>query len=203
MDRGIRMSRGLLLAGVLAALTCGAGCRCFPGFACYADFIDDVGDDEWAFDQWYNPRLDISRAGRPDWCSPLNRKLGGCRCCGKPYWSWADCCWLYPGRNPYYYPGQVVPPPGMVMYTPPAPAASQASPSPPPAPVPQTVVPPAPMPQPPADPFEAAPPPNAVPRANTAPPLPAPPFPDQSTFQSPLLPNPPVIASPVFEPPLQ
>lgn len=179
------MSRGLLLFGVLTALTCASGCRCFPGFACYANFMDDVADDDWCFDQWYTPRLDISRAGKPDWCGPINRTLSPCRCCGKGTWGWADPCWRYPGRTPYYYPGQVVPPPGMLMMNP----------AEPPAAVPVTpqlpVMDPLPIVAPPK-PFED---PAAPAPAN--PPLQAPPLPDPQAFL------PPDSSAPVFEPPLQ
>jgi homeobox protein ESX1 len=177
-----------LILGVLALLSGLAGCRCAPGFNSYADFIDDLGDDEWAFDQWYNPRLDISRAGKPDWCSPLNRQLAPCRCCNQRTWNGADPCWLYPRRHPYWYPGQAVPPPGMT--TSPTPVAEPALPPIPPAtPVYET---------PPAPPSTPALPPNPFedPAPNPAPPLPAAPFPDPQAFQ------PPVEILPVFEAPL-
>jgi hypothetical protein len=178
------MPRCLLILGVLAMLSCSAGCRCFPGFNSYADVMDDIGDDEWMFDQWYNPRRDISRAGHPDWCGPVNRQLGGCRCCNQRTWNWADCCWRYPARHPYWYPGQEVLPPGMTME--PIPAAA-------PAPMPA-----APAPQP-APAYEEPPlPPNPfeTPPQNPAPALPAPPFPDPQAFRA------PVEILPVFESPL-
>lgn len=101
-----RMGTGLGLAIVLLATT--SGCRCFPGFNCYANVIDGVGDFDILWDQWYNPRLDISRAGRPDWCGPINAKLAPCRCEGTPCWDRADECWLYPARHPYWYPDRTM-----------------------------------------------------------------------------------------------
>jgi hypothetical protein len=93
----------LLLCGLTASL---AGCRCAPGFNCYADFIDDLHDEQVMWDQWYLPRLDISRAGKPDWCGPVNSRLAPCRCCDTGCWDRADECWRYPSGYPYLYPSR-------------------------------------------------------------------------------------------------
>ena len=65
-----RWGVGLCLAGALAS---SVGCRCLPGLNCYGNVIDDVADAEWwhPLDNVYCPRLDVSRAGRPDWCGPI------------------------------------------------------------------------------------------------------------------------------------
>jgi hypothetical protein len=212
------MSRGWLVLSVLAALTCVSGCRCFPGFPHYADLMDDVGDDEWAFDQWYKPRLDISRAGKPDWCGPVNRRLAPCRCCNQPEWGWADDCWRYPGQHPNAYPSQLIPPAGEVMVSAPAKMAPAEIPPPPGIPItpvvePQTpaITPPPPVP----NPFEDPPPP-----AKPAPALQAPPLPDPAAARATpiivtpqivvmpqifpqIVPGPASIADPLFEAPLQ
>ncbi|MBI1347443.1 hypothetical protein GC163_14285 [bacterium] len=84
------------------------GCRCWPGFNRYADFIDDLNDEQVLWDQWYIPRLDISRAGRPDWCGPINRRLAPCRCNCTGQFDRADECWRYPSGYPYWYPDQAL-----------------------------------------------------------------------------------------------
>jgi hypothetical protein len=166
--------RRLLVLGMLALMSVSAGCRCFPGFDRYADFIDDIGDDECTNEGFYNPRWDISRAGRPDWCGPVNRWFGAC-VCNQGCWDKANPCWRYPPAYSYWYPGQSVLPPGM---TPPAsPAAPQAMPY-----QPQV---PAASPQ-----YEVLPPP---PEPNPFEEFPAPPPPLSQVPAEPL---------PVFEPPL-
>lgn len=119
------MRRQIWICGLLMLASSAAGCRCFPGFNSYADFIDDVHDYPVLFDQWYNPRLDISRAGRPDWCGPVNRRLAPCRCDGEGCWDRADECWRYPAGHPYWYPAQALHSPGAPMpvnQVPPVPA---------------------------------------------------------------------------------
>lgn len=106
-----RVSAIVSLILLSASLT---GCRCWPGFACYADFIDDLHEEQLMWDQWYHPRLDISRAGRPDWCGPINRQLAPCRCDCRGQFDRADECWRYPSGHPYWYPDRALnaaPPP--------------------------------------------------------------------------------------------
>lgn len=99
----------------LLAMACWAaglsGCRCCCLFEPYNNLIDHIKDYPVLFDQWYCPRLDISRAGKPDWCGPINRHLGPCRCCDQPEWTRYDDCWLYPPVNPYEFPNHSFPGP--------------------------------------------------------------------------------------------
>lgn len=166
------MPRSLLVLGVLALLSTSAGCRCFPGFNAYGDWIDDIGDDECTLEGFYDPRWDISRAGRPDWCGPINRWLGDCRCCNQGQWDRANECWRYPPRYPYWYPGQSVLPPGMTF--------PQEAVSPSPATTPDPVVP------------ESAPPAESAP-------LPPSPFGDGQPPALPAAP-PPAVESPASVP---
>lgn len=92
----------LLMLGLLLP---SAGCRCFPGFNAYNQAIDCVADHQPHLDNWYNPRLDISRAGRPDWCVGCNRALGACRCEGKPPYCRFSDDYLYPPRYQTTFPG--------------------------------------------------------------------------------------------------
>lgn len=150
VEGGINMRRWmefLVLSALVAAAT---GCRCAPGFNCYADFMDDVGDTEVLFDSWYFPRLDISRAGRPDWCGPINRRLAPCRCNTGTYKQYDDC-WRYPPGYPTWYPGQSVLPPEASVVTPVPGSASPA--------IPGMV--PVPGAQPPGTPSTPPPPPEA------------------------------------------
>ncbi len=96
--------RKLWLA-VWLAITSGllGGCRCCPLMTPYANAIDDVSDSHLYFDNWYHPRWDISRAGKPDWCGENGRRPWYCCCEGA--WSRHDDCNLYPPSYPYSYPG--------------------------------------------------------------------------------------------------
>lgn len=120
-----RWGVGLCLAGALAG---SAGCRCLPGLNAYGNVIDDVSDADWwhPLDNVYCPRLDISRAGRPDWCGPVNSRLCPCRCVNGT-WDRYDECNLYPPAYPYQYPaeffGTVVNPSTGTPYPQPAPPA--------------------------------------------------------------------------------
>lgn len=120
-----RWGVGLCLAGALAS---SVGCRCLPGLNCYGNVIDDVADAEWwhPLDNVYCPRLDVSRAGRPDWCGPINRTLSHCRCVNGT-WDRYDECHLYPPAYPYQYPaeffGTVVTPANASQSLQPAPPA--------------------------------------------------------------------------------
>lgn len=101
-EAGMARHVGLALAGLCVLGI--SGCRVFPGFECYGDALDSLTDVDVVFDREYVPRLDISRAGKPDWCGPINQKLAPCRCL---YGTWKryDDCWLYPPSYPYWYPG--------------------------------------------------------------------------------------------------
>jgi hypothetical protein len=98
------MSRCVCVAAVLMMLSALGGCRCCGCLEHYADVIDDFGDTDVLWDQWYHPRLDVSRAGKPDWCGPVNQQLCPCRC-SMGTWKRHDDCWLYPPSHPYWYPG--------------------------------------------------------------------------------------------------
>ena len=96
------------VVGVAFALI--SGCQCCPLFDCYANVIDDVSDTHVYFDRVYNPRFDITRMGKPDWCSPLNNHL--CRrCCNNGCYDRYDECNLYPPQYPYQFPSNVMPAP--------------------------------------------------------------------------------------------
>ena len=103
------MIRGRLLLG-LALMTWGlTGCRCCFLVDAGGDVVDLLQDYPVIYDTCYSPRLDVSRAGKPDWCGPINRRLGCCRCAGVPEWTRHDDCWLYPPGYPSEFPGQSFP----------------------------------------------------------------------------------------------
>jgi hypothetical protein len=95
----------LILASGMAA-----GCRASPLLNPYANAVDDINDTHVYFDNWYNPKWDISRAGKPDWCSPMNQRLGGNVCYLGCYDRYDDCN-LYPPANPYSFPSNTMPAP--------------------------------------------------------------------------------------------
>lgn len=99
---GNRMIRRLAITGLLLASSL-TGCRCCSLLNPYANAIDDVNDTHVYFDHWYNPRLDVSRAGRPDWCGPINSRIGRNICYLGCYDRFDDCN-LYPPSNPYTFP---------------------------------------------------------------------------------------------------
>ena len=131
------MRRTWLTWGLLVLALGNAGCRCFPGFNCYADAIDDISDRQIFWEDLYVPRLDISRAGKPDWCGPINRRLAPCRCDCEPQWDRANECWRYPSGYPYSYPDQslsttipqTVAPAATAPAVPPAPETAPAAPA--------------------------------------------------------------------------
>jgi hypothetical protein len=99
------MSRyGLIAVCVLAGML---GCRCCPCLDHYGDVMDCVTDVDIAFDAWYCPRCDKSRAGKPDWCGSLHQWMCPCRC-QQGCWDRYDECWLYPPSYPYHYPAQAL-----------------------------------------------------------------------------------------------
>ncbi len=109
------MLRTATLIGLSCWLSLLAGCRCFPAVEKYHDTIDCVSDFDILWDRWYNPPWDVSRAGRPDWCSSsFNRWVCPCRC---QQGVWHGYCGLqhYPPNHPYSYPSQVIPLQGTVL----------------------------------------------------------------------------------------
>jgi len=105
----VRMSlRWVSIATVVIAMT--SGCQCCPVFDRYANVIDDVNDTHVYFDRWYNPKFDITRMGKPDWCSPFNNYFCK-RCCNNGCYDRYDDCNLYPPLHPYELPSYVMPPP--------------------------------------------------------------------------------------------
>jgi hypothetical protein len=87
-----------------------SGCQCCPLFNCYANFVDDVNDTHLYFDRLYNPRYDVTRMGKPDWCGPLNSHFCPCSCENGCYDRY-DECYLYPPSYPYELPSNVMPAP--------------------------------------------------------------------------------------------
>jgi hypothetical protein len=82
-----------------------SGCRCTRALDRYGDAIDEMNDCQVLWDSYYCPRCDVSRAGKPDWCGPLNRRVCPCRCQNGCY-TRHDACWQYPPSHPYVYPSQ-------------------------------------------------------------------------------------------------
>jgi hypothetical protein len=119
----------VLMSGLLA------GCRCCPLTTSYANVIDDVSDTHVYFDNWYCPRWDISRAGKPDWVGTDGRRLRH-NCCSEGEWDRYDDCNLYPPSYPYEFSGHAMPDP-FVRHVPSSPAQPPTPPTrTPPLPVP-------------------------------------------------------------------
>jgi len=91
-------------------LTLASGCNCCPLMDPYFNAVDDVNDHHVYFDRCYNPRFDITRAKKPDWCSPFNRMFCKRGCTNGCYDRYDDCN-LYPPVYPYQLPSNVMPPP--------------------------------------------------------------------------------------------
>jgi len=70
---------GLFILAVLP------GCQCYRGTAIYSAIIDAYADTKLRLDPLYEPGLDVSRIGMPDWNEfGVNRWLCPCadgRCC--------------------------------------------------------------------------------------------------------------------------
>jgi len=79
------MFRQAMCLALLMASLFTSGCLCFRPTDWYANAIDDVSDFKAKLDPLYEPGLDISRVGMPDWNRfGLNRLLCPCangRCC--------------------------------------------------------------------------------------------------------------------------
>jgi hypothetical protein len=87
-----------------------SGCQCCPLFDRYANVVDDVNEHHIYFDRVYNPRCDLTRMGKPDWCSPLNNRFCK-RCCDNGCYDRYDECHQYPPLYPFQFPSNVMPPP--------------------------------------------------------------------------------------------
>gem|GEM_PF-1541604 len=101
-------TRWISIAGVLATLV--SGCQCCPWFNGYANAIDDINETHVYFDRVYNPKYDLTRMGKPDWCSPFNRMFCP-NCCTNGCYDRHDDCNMYPPLYPYEFPSYVMPPP--------------------------------------------------------------------------------------------
>jgi hypothetical protein len=101
------------------------GCRCCCLLDPYATAIDHLKEYPVVFDSWYHPRLDISRAGKPDWCGPINSHLAPCRCDCVPEFKRFDPIWQYPPRHPYDFPGWAYPGPSQYEASVNSPAAPE------------------------------------------------------------------------------
>lgn len=73
------MFRQALCLALLFSSLLSSGCLCFRPTYWYANAIDDVSDFKAKLDPLYEPGLDISRVGMPDWNRfGLNRFLCPC-----------------------------------------------------------------------------------------------------------------------------
>lgn len=141
---GRNSSLFLLSALAVASMAGCRNCCCLDHYGCA---IDHIKDYPVIFDTWYCPRLDISRAGKPDWCGPVNRLVGCRRCNCVDEWTRYDEIWLFPPRHPYLFPGASFPGPSQYaddsqILEPYAPSPSRS---------PLETIPPAPLPEPPSD----------------------------------------------------
>lgn len=103
------MVRAATLLGLSCWISLLAGCRCFPAVEKYHNAIDTVSDFDIYWDRWYHPPWDVSRAGRPDWCSSkFNRWICPCRC-QQGVWDGYYGQQHYPPNHPYMLPTQSVP----------------------------------------------------------------------------------------------
>jgi hypothetical protein len=101
--------RCLSIAAVLLGLV--SGCQCCPWTDCYGNVVDDINDTHIYFDRVYNPRWDLTRMGKPDWCGPINRLFCRRNCNPNGCYDRYDDCNLYPPLYPYEFPSNVMPPP--------------------------------------------------------------------------------------------
>ncbi len=68
----------LFLLGLMAIIS---GCQCTPMTSRYGDVIDDISDSKLELERFYEPGLDVSRIGMPDWRRfGWNHKLCKCKC---------------------------------------------------------------------------------------------------------------------------
>lgn len=118
------MRRHKLLYSALLVTGLTIGCRT-PLMTPYANLVDDINDTHLYLDNWYCPRLDISRAGKPDWCGPINSKLSP-GICYLGSWNRYDDENLYPPSHPYTFPSYTMPAP-RVWQPPKADAAAPAN----------------------------------------------------------------------------
>lgn len=97
------------IAAILIGIV--SGCQCCPLTDCYGNVVDDVNDHHIYFDRVYNPRFDLTRMGKPDWCSPINRMFCWRNCDANGCYDRYDKCNVYPPLYPYEFPSSVMPPP--------------------------------------------------------------------------------------------
>lgn len=73
--------RAAFVCIVLIPLLLGSsGCQCFKASNLYYNLIDDISDTQIYADRLYRPTWDLTRIGKPDWCSSrINRWW--CKCC--------------------------------------------------------------------------------------------------------------------------
>jgi hypothetical protein len=70
----MRILSALGIAMMALVVLFNSGCQCHPRIDVYEDAIDDISDNSLKFDGLYRPGLDLTRCGKPDWCSsPINR----------------------------------------------------------------------------------------------------------------------------------
>jgi|GEM_PF-3842753 len=118
------MRRLWLVVGMVIASGLSSGCRCCSLMHSYASAVDDVSDSHLHFDNWYHPRWDISRAGKPDWCGDNGRQRSW-YCCREGTWGRYDDCNLYPTSYPYSYSGTAFLSGGSPVPSTPAPAVAE------------------------------------------------------------------------------
>lgn len=96
----------------VAAIAIGlvSGCQFCPLTDYYGNAVDDINDTHVYFDRVYNPRFDLTRIGKPDWCGPFNRLFCRRGCVNGCYDRYDDCN-LYPPLHPYSFPSNVMPSP--------------------------------------------------------------------------------------------
>lgn len=59
--------QALQLSGVCVVLMGFAGCQCFSITERYQDMVDNFVDHPRSLERWYDPGLDLTRIGYPDW----------------------------------------------------------------------------------------------------------------------------------------
>lgn len=123
------MSRRIVLLSVILLSGLAGGCRGSLLLNPYANTVDDINDTHVYFDNLYRPHWDISRAGKPDWCSPFNSRLGKNICYLGCYDRYDDCN-LYPPSNPYSFPSNTLSEPKVWTPTPGAVPVKSGSPTP-------------------------------------------------------------------------
>lgn len=106
----------------------GSGCQCFKASNLYYNLIDDVSDTQIYADRFYRPTWDLTRIGKPDWCSSRFNRWW-CKCCNdcRPHYISPEPVTDY---NSYQYneseaPGELTPLPDSSIYVPPDPSPGE------------------------------------------------------------------------------